>query len=181
NGSIALNNSPGNLQSSAIRTTGTVKLQATGDITEGSLSRVIANGGLVVSSSAGNVVLDGVNNNTSTIAGGTSGAGKAFTYRDADALTVGSVTFGTTTVNGVTTNSGAVSVTSGAGANDLTVNQAISTGGGSVSLSSGRDIALAASVNAGGGTATLTAGRNIGQTVGMLTAGTLTGSAGGTL
>ena len=100
------------------------------------------------------VTLTATGNDVQTLAGAVSGAGGAFSYTDASALTVGTVD----TIAGVTTNNGAITLTAG---DTLTVSSPISAGSGAVTLG-GHDIALNAAVTTSGlltlnapGTATL--------------------------
>ena len=181
-GNIAVNN--------AVTTTGIVRITApggtvseTGTITAGSLGvRAL-----------GPVTLNGANN-VATVAGTVTGVGNAFSYNDADALTIGSVAalvappLAFAAVDGVSTNNGAVTVTTtngtltvsntaaaldvnagtgtvsltSGGTNNLTITGAV-TGTGGVTYTSD-SMALTGATNAGGNIATLqpnTAGRAV--------------------
>ncbi|MFH0801083.1 MAG: filamentous hemagglutinin N-terminal domain-containing protein [bacterium] len=117
----------------------------------GGTSAISQNSGAMISvtnlrlSSAGPVTLNEANH-VGKLAAEISGAGNAFSFTNADALNVGTVY----SVNGITTNNGAVNLTTG---DTLTLSQNLSAGTGTVTLNS----------SAGG----------VNQTGGSLTAGNL--------
>lgn len=90
-------------------------------------------------------------------------------------LRSGNSTAGSLTVNGITTQGGDIAVRNFWG--DLSVNRAVSSGGGHIVLgannNSDSNVTLGADINAGAGSVYLFAARNIDQTAGMMTAGTL--------
>ena len=103
--------------------------------------------------SVGAITLTNAANDVTTIAANVTGAGNAFSYTDANALTIGTVD----AINGVTTNNGAVTVTTTNGA--LTVS----------------NTPAAPDVNAGTSTVALTAG---GANQLLTVTGTVTGTGG---
>ncbi len=137
---------------------GTVRLVESGAVSQAAAGSITA-GALSVTDSVGNLVLTATN--TGTVAASVTSAGGTFTFNDgATALIVGSVAAAPavadpfslfSALTGVATNSGAVTLTSGA----LTLGQ---------------------SVNAGSAAVALTSAGSISQTGGIITATTLTGS-----
>ncbi|WP_193771021.1 filamentous hemagglutinin N-terminal domain-containing protein [Candidatus Magnetaquicoccus inordinatus] len=133
---------------------------------------------LLLVASNGSITLQNASNNVGTLAADLATAGSSFSYRDADALTVGSITpissinsstLATTSgsaVNGITTSNGSIDLYTLAGS--LTVEKSISAGGAnSIDLrASGASSDLAINDSAtvksvGGGTIQLAAGRDI--------------------
>jgi hypothetical protein len=128
----------------------------------GTLSVIVAGGvagpgGISVGNlrlSVGSAVNLPGNNTVGTLAGAVATAGQGFTFHDTGALTIGTVDG----ISGVTTNGGAVSVTTAAG--NLTVSQNVAAGAASVALTAGgADSLLTNSAAVTGNAATLTADR----------------------
>jgi hypothetical protein len=123
------------------RSTGTGGAVTFGD-TVGAVTRLA---GLAVGGAS--VSFTGTNNNVDTLAATLTGAASGLTYVDADALTVGTVG---SFPAGITTNNGAVSLTSTAGGT-LNIGAAISSTGGTITLNSGDAVTVGALVDAGSG------------------------------
>jgi len=142
---------------------GTVRVAASGDVTEGAGGRV--NAGALGVRSAGDVVLTG-NNDVDTLAARLSTAGKKLEFRDGDDVTVGTVAAsgGFAETVGVQTENGPVTLT----ADTLEVAAALHGGSARVwlqPLTPAREVSLGAEV---GGRLSLT-----GAELGRITAGTL--------
>ena len=122
-------NNSGNLTiSAAIDTanTTTTTLISGGTVTQ---TAPITETNLAVSS-VGAVTLTNAGNDVTTLAANVTGAGNAFSYTDANALTIGTVDG----INGVTTNNGNIGLQTGGA---LAINQALSAGTATVGLNAG--------------------------------------------
>jgi hypothetical protein len=126
--------------------TGTVRLVAHGDVTQGVAGTITA-GALGVrqeSAAGGNITLLG-NNDVNQFAAGNATSGGTIRFLDVDDLTIGSITASPdalfTATSGVTATDGDVEVTAGS----LTISQAVGAGTGNVTLTTD-DIAVNAGV-----------------------------------
>jgi len=112
---------------------GTVNITTTGDTTQ-SGALTAAN---LAFRSDGAATLDNAANDITNLAAALTGAGKGFTFKDADALTTGTAIDG---INGVRTNNGAIDISTVDGT--LTIGQGteandIASGGGTIALTAG--------------------------------------------
>ncbi|WP_170252862.1 two-partner secretion domain-containing protein [Vogesella mureinivorans] len=198
-GSVTLHNPAGKLLiNGQIDTDGSsqggrIQLASSGDISQSAALKASGgSAGALKIISAGQVTLEHTGNNVDTLAASLSGSGKAFSYLDADGLSVGSVSAheGQAAIAGISSNNADITLRNQAG--DITVAQAVSSQGGKVvlnaaqdalvnagvatsagqaQLQAGRDITLGADVQTAGGNATLSAARNLTQQAGSLLAG----------
>ena len=147
---------------------GNVYLTSGGAITEAGTAKILANA--LGMNAAGAISVNSATNNVTTVSAtstGTTAATSAITYRDADAVTVGTVAAagnftGSTGINSAAGN-GVVTVQNGAGT--LTVASPISAGSGNVFITSGANIVETGVGGFVGTTGTLTTSTVTGQTL----------------
>ncbi|MDB5341692.1 MAG: hypothetical protein JWP89_69 [Schlesneria sp.] len=123
---------------------GTVRLQTTtGGVGQSATGTIMADNLGVRNASAGNITLD-QGNNVTTFAASNTAANASITYKDTNAVIIGSVTAdGTlfTATNGISTSTGDVTVSA---AGDVTLNQSIAATGATVRISAAGDVTEAA-------------------------------------
>ena len=146
-----------------------LEVRASGDITQGGGGLLdLGTTGELRAQAGGTVDLSGFGNVFGVVSG-SSDRGYFSVLRS------GHSTAGSLTVNGITTQGGDIAARNFWG--DLSVNGAVSSGGGHIALGanngSDSNVTLGADINAGAGSVVLFAARNIDQTAGMMTAGTL--------